>query len=278
MSANLPVAATVTAVRPLNDETFLFTLNTEAKHPVAASYLPGQFLQLSLPGVGEIPVSYCGAPSADGSIELCIRRVGRVTALLATVVPGAIVAVRGPFGQGFPLKLYAGQDLLLVAGGLGMAPLRSLLLAVVARRAEYGRVTLLFGARSVKALLFLDELQKLDGHGVITMYLGVDSPEPGLAAISGCRATQLPGLCEGLIIDPARSCAALCGPPVAYPCLVAAVSRLGIADERIHLSLERRMKCGVGRCGHCAVGTDLCCVDGPVFSYADLTGIEGALG
>jgi NAD(P)H-flavin reductase len=277
MSANLPVTATVTAVRPLNDDTFLVMLSTEAGHPVAASYLPGQFLQLSLPGVGEIPVSYCGVPTADGSIELCIRRVGRVTTLLGAVMPGTVVAVRGPFGRGFPLKLYPGQDLLLVAGGLGIAPIRSLLLAVVARRAGYGRVTLLFGARSVKGLLFLDELQELAGHGVIAMHLGVDALEPGFAAVPGCHARQLPELLEGLIIDPAHTWAALCGPPAAYPCLVAAASGLGVADERIHLSLERRMKCGVGHCGHCAVGCYICCVDGPVFSYTDLAGIEGAL-
>lgn len=277
MNSTLPIPATVSSVRPLTAETSLLTLSSEPGNRVAASFQPGQFLELSLPGVGEVPISYCGIPSSDGSIELCIRHVGHVTLPLKTVVPGDAVAVRGPFGRGFPLSMYSGQDLLLIAGGLGMAPLRSLLLALLKQREAWGRLTVLFGAREIQALLFADELLELQTRGDIELRLAVDRREECLDEPPGCREALLPALLEQLVVDPNRTCAAICGPPVVYPHLLAGLRWLGLPDGRIHLSLERRMKCGVGRCGHCAVGTRLCCVDGPVFSSAELAGIEGAL-
>ncbi|MDD2581478.1 MAG: FAD/NAD(P)-binding protein [Desulfuromonadaceae bacterium] len=277
MNSHLPIPAVVAAIRPLAVDTSLLTLHTEPGHPVASSFLPGQFLQLSLPGVGEIPLSYCGVPSRDGSIELCIRHVGHVTTPLKSAAPGDAVGVRGPFGHGFPLSAYAGQDLLLIAGGLGIAPLRSLLLTLLKQRELWGRLTLLYGARETGALMFLDELLEFQRRGVIELQLTVDRPGYCINGPPECRVALLPALLEQLALEPGRTCAAICGPPVVYPLLVSRLRLLGVADDRIHLSLERRMKCGVGLCGHCAVGTRLCCVDGPVFSFAELAGIEGAL-
>lgn len=277
MSSNTPKAATITAFRRLTADTTIFTLQCKdtATAPDVASFLPGQFLELSLPGIGEIPISYCGMPSADGAIELCIRHVGHVTTPLRKAGKGYTVGLRGPFGRGFPLDSYRNQDLLLIAGGLGMAPLRSLLLALLQERQRWGKLTLLYGARDIEALLFLDELLKLAEHHDFQLELAVDHPGHSLPA--NCRVALLPKLLEGLTIKPERTFAALCGPPVVYPYLVSGLQKMGFPLERIHLSLERRMKCGVGRCGHCAVGTLLCCTDGPVFSYAQLQGIEGAL-
>lgn len=277
MNSSIPLKAVISAIRPLTADTSLFTLRTEASHSVAAAFLPGQFLELSLPGVGEIPVSYCGIPSSDGWIELCIRHVGHVTNPLKTSSAGDTVGVRGPFGRGFPIADYAGQDLLLVAGGLGMAPLRSLLLALLKRRGNYGRLLLLYGSREPEALLFPDELLELQKQGAIELKLAVDHPGHCLTGPPDCRVALLPALLDGLAVAPARTSAAICGPPVVYPLLVTGLRRMGLESDRIHLSLERRMKCGVGRCGHCAVGHLLCCVDGPVFSVTELDGIEGAL-
>lgn len=277
MNCTIPVPAVVSAIRPLTADTSLLTLRTEACHPVASSYLPGQFLELSIPGVGEIPISYCGAPSADGSIELCIRHVGHVTTPLKNAALGDAVGVRGPLGRGFPISAYSGRDLLLIAGGLGMAPLRSLLLALLKKRELRGRLILLYGARETGALLFLDELLELQKEGDIELHLAIDHPDHCLAGPPDCRVALLPALLDEVDVDPGRTCAAICGPPVVYPLLVSGLQMLGLTDDRIHFSLERRMKCGVGRCGHCAVGTLLCCVDGPVFSNAELAGIEGAL-
>ena len=277
MNRDLPVTAVVLAIRPLTVDTSLFTLRTESFHPVASSFLPGQFLQLSLPGVGEIPVSYCGSPSPDGNIELCIRHIGHVTNPLKNTAPGAVVGVRGPFGHGFPLSAYTGQDLLLIAGGLGMAPLRSLIMALLQQRELWGCLTLLYGARETGSLLFVDEMLELQKRGDMRLQLAVDRPDYCINGPPDCRVALLPALLDRLDVEPWRTCAAICGPPVVYPLLVSRLRQLGLTDDRIHFSLERRMKCGVGHCGHCAVGTRLCCIDGPVFSSAELAGIEGAL-
>jgi len=277
MNSTLPVPATVLSIRSLSFDTSLLTLRTAPSNPVAALFQPGQFLELSLPGAGEIPISYCGLPSLDGFIELCVRHVGHVTTPLKNVIPGTAVGVRGPFGKGFPLAIYSGQEMVLIAGGLGMAPLRSLLLVLLRRRQEWGRLILLYGAREVGALLFCDELLDLQKRSEIELRLAVDRYDNGPAGPPNCRVVLLPALLEQLDVDPTRSYAAICGPPAVYSYLLTSLRRLGFVDERIHLSLERRMKCGVGRCGHCAVGTRLCCVDGPVFNCAELAGIEGAL-
>jgi NAD(P)H-flavin reductase len=277
MTSAIPITATIKDVRRLTADTTLFMLQCKdtATTPDVASFFPGQFLELSLPGVGEIPISYCGIPSADGAIELCIRHVGHVTLPLQRAVIGDRVGLRGPFGNGFPLGAYPGQDLLLIAGGLGIAPLRSLLLALLQERNRWGNLTLLYGARDAGMLLFLDELLELSVQHDFQLQLAVDCPCNSLPG--NCRVALLPGLLKGLTIRPERTFAALCGPPVVYPYLVSDLKNMGLAAERIHLSLERRMKCGIGRCGHCAVGTLLCCTDGPVFSYASLQRIEGAL-
>ena len=277
MNTTIPVPAVISAIRPLNVDTTVLTLHTQQPHPVSSAFLPGQFLELSLPGVGEIPLSYCGSPSSDGSIELCIRHTGHVTTPLKKSVKGDGVGMRGPFGCGFPMPEYTGQDLLLVAGGLGIAPVRSLLLTILKQRKTFGRVIVLFAAREHGMLLFLDELLQQQKNGTIELRLAVDRSNFIGDIIPGCRGALLPELLDQLVVDSARTCAAVCGPPVVYPYLVSGLRKLGLRDEKIHLSLERRMKCGVGRCGHCAVGHNLCCVDGPVFSTAQLKRIEGAL-
>ncbi len=279
MSTSLPIAATITSTRSLNADTTFYELTCQAPagDTGAVSFLPGQFLELSLPGVGEIPVSYCGLPTSNQVIELCIRHVGHVTSPLRMAVPGDVLGLRGPFGRGFPIASYENQDLLLIAGGLGMAPLRSLMLALLQQRRRWGKLTLLYGARETGALLFLDQLLELGQRSDIRIQLAVDRPEHCLDGPPNCRVALLPALLDQITIVPERTYAALCGPPVVYPHLVAGLKQLGLADDRIHLSLERRMKCGVGRCSHCAVGSCLCCIDGPVFSYARLQGIEGTL-
>ena len=277
MNGSLPIPAVVSSILPVAVDTSLFTFRTESGHPVASSFLPGQFLLLSLPGVGEIPLSYCGVPSSDGSVELCIRHVGHVTTPLKALVPGDVVAVHGPFGVGFPMPAYAGQNIVLIAGGLGMVPIRSLLLALLQQRELWGELTLLYGARETGALLFLDELLELQQCGRIKLHLAVDHPDRCLSGPPDCRIALLPDLLCHIDVEPDQTFAAICGPPVVYPLLVSALQGMGMTEDKIHLSMERRMKCGVGRCGHCAVGTRLCCVDGPVFCSAELAGIEGAL-
>lgn len=278
MNAALPATAVITAIGALTADTSLLTLCTGAHLPVATAFLPGQFLQLSVPGVGEIPISYCGLSSGDGSIELCVRHVGHVTSAIKAAVPGDVVGVRGPYGRGFPLPLWHGQDILLISGGLGMAPLRLLLSALMVGRSLFGRVTLLYGAREAGELLFLDELLELRQRGEIQLQLSVDRPGNGFEGLPECRVARVPELLDRLHLSSQHTFAALCGPPVMYRPVVSRLQQMGFGDDRIYLSLERRMKCGVGLCGHCAVGSRLCCIDGPVFTCSELAGIEGALG
>lgn len=281
MNGALPKPARIAAIRHLTDDTSLFTLQlTERpadRQTSPAHFQPGQFLQLSVAGAGEAPISYCGFPDSDGSIELCIRKAGRVTTALHAAAMGAQVALRGPFGHGFPLAHYAGHDLLLMAGGLGMAPLRSLLLALLHQRQRFGKLTLLYGAKTPDALLFRHELADLANRKDLQLRLAVDRAGQCPPGLPDCRVALLPALLEGLTLDHQRTVAALCGPPAAYRFLVPPLLAQGIPPQQIHLSLERRMQCGMGHCGHCAVGTLLCCTDGPVFAYSALQSIEGAL-
>lgn len=272
-----PEAAIIAEIIPQSFDTSLFRIRSAgATRLLAADFQPGQFLQLSFPGAGEIPVSYCGLPQTNGTIELCIKNAGHVTAALHAASPGAAVAVQGPYGHGFPLKKMIGQDIVLLAGGLGMAPLRSLLLAILQSRSDYGSLTLLYGARSPDLFLFRDDLQILASRPDMRLFLGADHPAACPTGYPSCRVALLPDLIEHAGIT-SRTVAAICGPPAAYPQILEELKKLSVADENIYLSLERRMKCGIGRCAHCAIGTLLCCLDGPVFSATQLRGIEGAL-
>ncbi len=280
-SGSPPCPATLLSIRPLSGDTSLFTLQVPEGAQVGGEqpwqFEPGQFLQLSVPGAGEAPISYCGVPTPDRRVELCIRRVGRVTTALHHALPGDQLAVRGPFGRGFPLRHYLGRDILLVAGGLGMAPLRALLHTLLAERQRFGRLTLLYGAKAPDALLFRHELTDLAGRKDLLLRLAVDRAVACPAAIPSCREALLPELLDGLALTPGRTFVPVCGPPSLYRALIPPLLARGVTPDRIHLSLERRMQCGQGRCGHCAVGSLLCCTEGPVFAYSTLLGIEGAL-
>lgn len=275
--STLPAPAVISAISIQTADTALFLVTPQrgADEP-ASRFLPGQFLELSVPGAGEIPVSYCGLPRPDGAIELCIRNVGHVTAALHALSVGCEVAVRGPYGHGFPLDAMEGRNLLLVAGGLGMAPIRSLLLRALERRTSFSSLTLLYGAGSPGALLFREELNRLAALDGLRLLLAVERAGGCRGELPPYRVALLPALLDDVELKPGGS-VAICGPPEAYPILVERLRLRGIDEARMHLSLERRMKCGVGLCGHCAVGDLLCCQDGPVFSCAVLKGIEGAL-
>lgn len=271
----VPQRATITSIRHLSTDTALFSLRLDGKRHF--TFVPGQFVQLSVPGGGEIPISLAGAPANDGSMELCVKRVGRVSAMLHNARPGARLGVRGPFGNGFPLAEMVGGDILLLAGGLGMAPLRSLLHALLAARDRFGAITLMYGAREPAAILFREELVALAKRTDVRLLLTVDfvrEEEPnGLV----CNIGLLPSLLAGIRFNATATSVALCGPPPLYGCTIGALVAAGCPEERIFLSLERRMKCGQGLCCHCAVGDLFCCTDGPVFRYRDIKNIPGAL-
>lgn len=263
-------------VQHLTEDTFLLTLQ-----PAAGDSFPlfeaGQFFQLSCPGGGEVPFSPLTAPTADTPLTFCIRRVGHVTSLFHRLEKGDAVAIRGPFGRGFPLDRMAGRPLLVMAGGLGIVPLRSLLESLAQKRSRYGPITLFYGAREPSQLLFAAELLELGQRSNIRVRLTADMVDEEALPAFVCRTGMVHELlmAEGMPLNGA--CAAVCGPPALFRCLVPLLEAAGIAREDIYLSLERRMECGQGRCCHCGVGSFFCCTDGPVFSWAELADVEGAL-
>lgn len=230
------------------------------------THRPGQFVELSVIGTGEMPISIASSPTRRGFMELCVRRVGRVTGALHRLPMNAFVGVRGPYGNGFPVEEMEGHDLLIIAGGLGMAPLRSLLWYALDNRDRFGSVTLMYGARTPREMLFRDELSSLTDVDALTTLLTVDrDPDGGWKHHIGL----LPTLFEHAAIDPRRTYAAVVGPPIVYRFVLRELLARRFAKDRILMSLERRMKCGVGKCGHCSVGYKYTCLNGPVFTYWD---------
>ncbi len=231
------------------------------------SFRPGQFIELSVLGVGEGPFSLPSSPTRRGTFQLGIRRAGVLTSFLFDHVrEGDFVGIRGPLGNGFPLEQFEGQDVLLVAGGLGMIPIRGLLQYLIDLRHRFGRVILLYGSRSPDQVLFRDELTSLARRGDAEIVLSVDQTQGHPWTGSVGVVTEL---LDQVAIDVERTYAVACGPPVFYKFMLDKLVELSFAKDRIYLSLERRMECGIGKCGHCAVGYTFTCLHGPVFSYWD---------
>lgn len=262
-----PFMARLVRVYKMMPDNYLFTLRfLDEDMARRFSHRPGQFVMLSVPGTGEAPISVSSSPTRPGVLELCVRRVGRLTSALYRLKTNDVVGVRGPFGNGFPVDQIAGNDLLLAAGGLGMAPLRSLLWYALDNRDRFRRITLMYGAKTPGDMLFREELVSLVDRPDLTCLLTVDADPTGNWQ---SHVGLLPQLFDHARIDPATTYAAVCGPPVVYKFILKRLLDLGFTKDRILMSLERRMKCGVGKCGHCSVGYKYTCIHGPIFTYWD---------
>ena len=232
---------------------------------------PGQFIEVSIFGKGEAPISISSPPTRPDHLEICVRRTGTLTNALFELGKGSRLNIRGPYGRGFPVEALKGKKLLLVAGGLGLAPLRSLLLYVLDRRKEFDDLILMYGTNNPDNVLFKYELLSFFDRNDIRYFYSVDRDQEGIWK-------QYVGVVTGLFDQTALSAddtyAVLCGPPIMYRFVVERLLKLGFPKEHIYMSLERMMKCGVGKCGHCAIGGKYCCTDGPVFN---LTEVEQSL-
>ncbi len=271
-SLYLPRMAEIVQVQRLTEKEKLFTLRLERNQ--ALGQHPGQFVEVSVFGIGEAPISVSSSPTRNGTFELCVRAVGDVTNALHRMGPGDWVGIRGPFGYGFPVEKMRGKDLLFAAGGLGLAPLRSLIQFVLDERESFGRVIILYGARNPSELLFTDELTEWAGRPDVEFHLTVDRADPGWSGHVGVITTLFPGV----TVNPRSTVAVTCGPPIMYRFVLIELLAKGIPESQIYLSLERRMKCGVGKCGHCQINGVYCCQEGPVFSYAQIKGLKEAIG
>ena len=234
---------------------------------------PGQFVQVSLFGVGEAPISICSSPTRRESFEICVRQSGRVTTAIHKLHEGDMVGIRGPFGVGFPVLPLEGNDILLVAGGLGIAPLRSLINYIIDNRRDFGKVDILLGCRDPESMLFSSEIGHWQKRIDLNFCCSVDHAAPEWAGNVGVITSLIPGV----NLHPLKTFVVVCGPPVMYRFVVEELLKKGIPERQIFLSLERHMKCGVGKCGHCQIDNIYCCQDGPVFSYQKLKNIRGAI-
>ena len=236
---------------------------------------PGQFVEVSVFGIGEAPISVSSSPTKKDTFELCVRKIGNVTTKLHTLNVGDKVGVRGPFGNGFDAEFLKGKDLLFVAGGLGIAPLRSLFNYVLDNRKDYGQVTLLYGCKEPRELLFGDEMLALEKRDDVEYKPTVNwCPENEVwTGNVGVITTLIPQV----NFDPETIYAIVVGPPIMYKFVIADLKKRNVPDDHIIISLERRMKCGVGKCGHCQINQIYVCKDGPVFNYSKIKGIPEAL-
>lgn len=240
----------------------IWTIEIEPEHG-AAAFVPGQFNMLSAFGVGEVPISMSGDPAEPGRLVHTIRAVGPVSSALARLEPGQPVGLRGPFGSGWPMEEMAGRDVVIVAGGLGLAPLRPTLYPLFGERARYGKVVLLYGTRSPGDILFRRELERWRRRLDIDIEVTVDHAGVNWRGHVGVVTALIPRAA----FDPLQAIALVCGPEIMMRFAIAALRNVGLADDAIYLSMERNMKCAVGFCGHCQFGTVLICRDGPVFRY-----------
>ncbi len=230
----------------------------------------GQFIEMTVPGVGEAPFTPSSSPQVADRMDVTIMRAGRVTSVVHELRPGAIVGLRGPYGVGYPIDEYAGKDILILGGGVGLAPLRSLLYALFAEPDRFQRIVLCYGARTPADVIYKKQLDEWRGMKQVELHQSVDRASDGWKYTEGVVTV----LVDKVKIDPAKSIAVVCGPPVMMKFATLKLLDVGFTDEQIYLSMEKNMSCGVGKCGHCRLGPYYVCKDGPVFTYAQIKGIE----
>lgn len=232
---------------------------------VRLGFQTGQFVELTVPGVGEAPFTPSSSPEVDEKMEVTVMKVGKMTSALHEMKPGEWLGVRGPFGLGYPLADFVGKEILIVGGGVGLAPLRSLFFALVHRLDSYVRLVFCYGARSPSDIVYrdaiLNEWPKLDRR--IGFRITVDRGDDSWKGNVGLVTTTL----DNLDVQIPNSVAVVCGPPIMMKFSTLKLLWLGFKPEQIYLSMEKNMSCGIGKCGHCQLGKYYVCRDGPVFSY-----------
>ena len=259
--AMLPRMYRVMKTRPETSDTA--TLELEPENGVGLAYDPGQFTMFYVYGIGEVPLSISGDPHDPDRLVHTVRSVGAVTAAIVGLEPGDPVGIRGPYGRGWPMATAEGGDLVIAAGGIGLAPLRPVLLDVLARRDRFGAVSLIYGSRSPSDLLFGEDLRAWRGRFDLEIEVTVDRSEPGWFGDVG----MVTGLLPRISFDPANTVAMVCGPEIMMRVVAKELSARGVDQSKVFMSMERNMKCAIGFCGHCQFGPDFICRDGPVMPY-----------
>lgn len=241
----------------------IWTLDLDLDGAPLPQFAPGQFNMLSVLGVGEVPISMSGDPADASRLVHTVRAVGPVSRALTALRAGDALGMRGPFGVGWPMAGAAGRDVIVVAGGLGLAPLRPALYRLLAERERYGRIGVYYGTRSPDDILFSEEMHAWRGRFDIEVEVTVDHAPPSWHGNVGVVTTLIPRAS----FDPVRTIALVCGPEIMMRFAITALRDGGMQDDAIYLSMERNMKCAIGLCGHCQFAPVFVCRDGPVFRY-----------
>jgi len=260
-----PAPCRVTSVTKETHDTFTLTVAPPPGDPVSA-FEPGQFSMLYVYGVGELPISISGDPAVRESLTYTIRSVGQVTYQLVTRQPGDFIGVRGPFGSSWPLKEARGKSVLIVAGGIGLAPLRPAIYSILRHRGDYNRLVILYGSRSPRDLLYRKEFA---AWGLLPDTQALCTVDYGGVTWRG-HVGVVTTLFRLVRMQPKETVAMICGPEIMMRYAARELEARGIPPEQIHLSMERNMKCGAGFCGHCQMGPYFVCKHGPVFSYPEI--------
>ena len=265
----IPEPARIVRTYHLTEDVKFFQVRiVDMEKALSFQYGAGQFAMISVLGAGEAPFSISSTPSRPGLLEFCIRKAGTVTNAIFRLKENGLVGIRGPYGNGFPVEKMKDKDILIVVGGLGAAPLRSVLLYCLDNRDQFKRVIVLHGAKRPAEMIFREEFLSLKQREDLECYLAVDADDEGKWTENVGVVTTLFPLVKK--IDPANTHSLVCGPPVMYKFVLKELVKLNIPKDQILMTLERRMKCGVGKCGHCAIDYIYTCLDGPVFSYWDV--------
>jgi sulfite reductase subunit B len=260
----LPMPARIVRSEQVTATEKLFELQLEGGADLG--HQPGQFVEVSLFGYGEAPISVSSSPTRKGSFELCVRAAGSLTNAMHKLPEGATIGIRGPFGNGFDTEQLKGKDIIFIGGGIGLVPLRSLINYVLDNRKDYGKTTILYGTKSPAEILFSDELKAWEENPTVDYRITVDKGDENWTGHVGVITT----LISDISPDPDTTYAIVVGPPIMYKFALLSLRSKDFRDDHVIVSLERRMKCGVGKCGHCQINSVYVCQDGPVFNYAKI--------
>lgn len=266
-----PLISTITEVETLTLTEKRFKIALPDNRPL--NHKPGQFVEVSIFGFGEAPISICSSPTKSPHFELTVRRTGRLTDKMHELEAGSQLGIRGPFGNGFDVDAFKGRDMLFVCGGIGLAPLKSLIDYTIDKRSDFGRLIILYGTKSPAEIIFRKDLDVWESMEDVEFSMTVDREDRNWKGNVGVITTLIPPL--GLNVE--NTIAAIVGPPVMYKYVIMSLKGKRLPDENIYMSLERRMKCGVGKCGHCQINDKYVCQDGPVFHYPEVKKMEEAI-
>ncbi len=235
------------------------------------SFIPGQCVMVSLLGEGECMFAISSSPTENGYVEVSVMRLGKVTSALHESEAGDILGVRGPYGNGFDVDAWKGKNLVFIGGGIGQAPLRSLIRYALDNKEKYGKLDVIYGARTTNDLCYKKEFDELEKRKDVNVHLSIDVEEEGWKKFVGFVPDNLLKVKP----SPKNTIAITCGPPIMIKFVIQNLLKLGFSEEQIFTTLEMRMKCGIGKCGRCNIGNLYVCKDGPVFSYKQLRNIKG---